>query len=59
MDIDAPQITMDAPNLSIDGPDGNITSKTVTLHSHTHNTSDPSHAQHGTDTESDPPTGGT
>ena len=50
---------MDAPNLSIDGPDGNITSKTVTLHSHTHNTSDPSHAQHGTDTESDPPTGGT
>jgi len=36
MDIDAPQITMDAPVLSIDGPDGNITSKTVTLDTHTH-----------------------
>ena len=31
----------------------------VALTTHTHNTSDPSHAKHGTDTESDAPTGGT
>ena len=65
IDMDAPAIDIDAastmeidaPTLSIDGPGGNITSRNIVLHSHTHNTSDPSHADHGANTESDPPTG--
>jgi hypothetical protein len=36
-----------------------IGEESVTLTGHTHNTSDPSHAEHGNDTESDAPTDGT
>ena len=62
MDIDAPQITMDAPNLSIDGPDGNITSQTVTLHTHTHETTSMdtgTGANSGNTNNSAPPNGNT
>ena len=61
IDIDAAtSMDIDAPTLSIDGPGGNITSRNVTLHSHTHNVEDADPVGDntaGADVESDPPTG--
>jgi len=68
IDMDAPAIDIDAastmdidaPTLSIDGPAGNITSRNIVLHSHTHNVADADPTGDNTagpDVESDPPTG--
>jgi hypothetical protein len=58
IDTDAPEIDIDAttsmeidaPDLSIDGPAGNITSNSVTLHTHTHPQNDGNDAGGGTNT---------
>lgn len=58
IDTDAPEIDIDAttsmeidaPELSIDGPAGNITSNSVTLHTHTHPQNDGNDAGGGADT---------
>ena len=58
IDMDAPTIDIDAatsmeidaPTLSIDGPEGNITSNSVTLHTHTHPQNDGNDAGGGADT---------
>ncbi len=62
MDIDATTGTIDYNTGSIDVVSGNITDTNVTLHTHTHNTTDPDPVgdnSAGSDTESDSPTSGT
>ena len=62
MDIDAANGFIDFTTGSIDVVSGNITDTTVTLHSHTHNTTDPDPVgdnSAGANTESSSPTSNT